>query len=406
MRIFYGWWVVGAAFILLFCAGGSLYAFPVFFDAMVRDMGWSRTETAAVFSVGILVVGAIGPIIGILMKKIRLRLIMVFGSVTAGIGFLLLSTVNELWQFYVFYGLVLSIGIACIHLIPNLAAVQSWFMQKRSTVLGIATAGIGAGGAAMAPLVGWLISKYDWQTAFLFLAGVIVLIGVPVSAMVMRTGEEGRSALAEGQEKTTTEGVRLSQALKERAFWLVSTGVMLWAWAYSVGLVHQVAFAVDIGIERPVAAGAVGLLSAFSIPGRLGFGKLGDLIDKRYVFMMGTSLQMLAFIVLMRTTNITMLYIYSFLVGVNVGGLAPILPGLIADYFGRKHFGVIYGLSHFMVILGILIGSIYGGWIFDITGSYSFAFLTSVVLSLIAMIAVYLARRPSTGEEKRQVHRL
>lgn len=169
---------------------------------------------------------------------------------------------------------------------------------------------------------------------------------------------------------------------------------MLWAWAYSAGLVHQVAFAVDIGIDRVVAAGAVGLLTAFSIPGRLGFGRLGDLIDKRYVFMMGTSLQIAAFIVLMRATNVTMLYVYSFLVGVNIGGLAPILPGLIVDYFGRKHFGAIYGLSYFMLTLGVLIGPIYAGWMFDVTGSYYLAFLTSVVLSFIAMIAVYLAGRP------------
>lgn len=391
-KIFFGWWVVGGAFVLLFCSiGTQFYAFPVFFEAIISDMGWTRAQTAAALSVGFLVVGAIGPIIGTLMEKVRLRLIMIFGSLTAGIGFLLLSTVNELWQLYVFYGLILSIGIACIQLIPNLAAVESWFTQKKSTALGIATAGIGAGGAVMAPLVGWLISRYDWRTAFVFLAGIVMLIGVPISALVMRTGEEGKSGK---QGKTATEGATPGQALRQRAFWLVAAGAMLWAWAYSAGLVHQVAFAVDIGIDRVVAAGAVGLLTAFSIPGRLGFGRLGDLIDKRYVFMMGTSLQIAAFIVLMRATNVTMLYVYSFLVGVNIGGLAPILPGLIVDYFGRKHFGVIYGLSYFMLTLGVLIGPIYAGWMFDVTGSYYLAFLTSVVLSFIAMIAVYLAGRP------------
>lgn len=203
-KIFFGWWVVGGAFVLLFCSiGTQFYAFPVFFEAIISDMGWTRAQTATALSVGILVVGAIGPIIGTLMEKVRLRLIMIFGSLTAGIGFLLLSTVNELWQLYVFYGLVLSIGIACIQLIPNLAAVESWFTQKKSTALGIATAGIGAGGAVMAPLVGWLISRYDWRTAFVFLGGIVMLIGVPISTLVMRTGEEGKSGT---QGKTATGG--------------------------------------------------------------------------------------------------------------------------------------------------------------------------------------------------------
>ena len=182
--------------------------------------------------------------------------------------------------------------------------------------------------------------------------------------------------------------------VRNRAFWFISIGAMLWGWAYAAGLIHQVAFAMDMGIDRVAAAGAVGLLTAFSILGRLGFGRLGDVIDKRYVFMMGASLQIVAFIVLMRTTNLSMLYLYSLLLGINLGGEVPILPGLIADYFGRKHFGLIYGVTFFMLTLGAAIGPIYGGWIFDITGSYSASFLTSILLSVIAIIVVYLAGSP------------
>lgn len=394
-KIFHGWWVVGGAFVLLFCAAGTqYYAFPVFFEAMVREKGWARAQAAAALSIGELVIATMGVFVGILMRKIRVGLIMLCGSVVAGVGFLLLATVTELWQFYVFYGLILCIGIACIQLVPNMTAVESWFVQGRSTALGVATAGIGAGGAVIAPLAGWLISTYDWQTAFIVMAAIVTLFGVPISATVMRTPTEGKAVSTQKQEEAAGEGVVLSQAVKERPFWLVSIGLMLWAWAYSTGLIHQVAFAMDMGIERVAAAGAVGLLTAFSIPGRLGFGRLGDIVDKRYLFMMGAFLQIVAFIVLMRTTNLTMLYIYSLLLGINIGGVAPILPGLMADYFGTKHFGVIFGASHFGLILGSVIGAIYGGWIFDTTGSYSIAFLTSIVLSFMAMIVVYLAGKP------------
>jgi MFS family permease len=147
---------------------------------------------------------------------------------------------------------------------------------------------------------------------------------------------------------------------------------------------------VDIGIDRIAAAGAVALLSVFSIPGRLLFGKLGDIMDKRYVMMIAASLHVVGFAILLKTTNLTMLYVYSVLVGVGLAGLMPILPGLLADYFGRRQFGVIYGALETVTMLGVMIGPVYGGWIFDTTRSYYLAFLSGIVITLLAIILIYL----------------
>ena len=397
--LFYGWWVVIGSFLLLSCAYGTqLYAFPVFFDEMIRDMGWTRAQTAASLSISGLVFGVLSPIIGVLIHKARIRFVMIGGCILGGVGFYLLSTVTELWQFYIFYGLVLTTGIALIAVVPNMAIVQSWFVEKRSIALGVTSAGIGFGGVVMAPVARWLISMYGWQTSFLFLAAIIVLIGIPVSAIIMRTPEEKKLSPVkkqEGDNGGSVTGFALTQAMRKKAFWFISVAMMFWAWSYMIGLTHQVAFAVDIGLEKMAAAGAISLLTAFSIPGRLGFGKLGDIIDKRYVFMIGTSLQVVAFFVLLATTNMTMLYIYSFLLGLNIGGMSPILPGIIADYFGQKHFGAIYGFTIFATYIGMAIGPVYGGWIFDVTNSYFIAFLTSIVLSFIAIVLVYLAKKPA-----------
>jgi len=395
-RIYYGWWVVGGAFLLLFCSMGThFYAFPVFFDVMVREMEWPRTQVALALTVGTFVLGVMGLIIGGLIHKIGLRPVMVCGTLIAGLGFLLLTTVTEPWQFYLYYGLVLSAGIAGIEAVPTMTAVEAWFDRGKSTALGIATTGMGMGGVVMAPLAGWLISRYDWQTAFAFMAGIVILVGIPISIIIMRT-PRGRK-VAPRQEQQGGLEVRdatLGQALRQKSFWLISIGAMLWLWAYLIGLTHQVAFAVDIGIDRVAAAGAVGLLCAFSIPGRLGFGKLGDIMDKRYVMMMAASLQVVAFVILLKTTNLTMLYIYSCLIGVGIGGLTPILPGLLADYFGGSHFSAIYGAAGMVNTLGLMIGPVYGGWIFDTTGSYSLAFLSGIIITLLAGVLLYLAPKP------------
>ncbi|MFC2033761.1 MFS transporter, partial [Chloroflexota bacterium] len=339
-KIFYGWWVVGGAFIIMFwAAGGQFYAFPVFFDAIVRDMGWSRAQVALALSLGMLVSGIIAPLIGVLINKIGVRPIMIVGSVVAAIGFLLLSTVSQLWQLYLFY-IILAIGMSGIILVPNFTLIKSWFTKNLSTAIGIAATGIGVGGAVIAPVTALIISTYEWRNAFLILAAMVILFTTTISATIMRSPADMKITLPEeqpptgGPEVTATGGTTFGQAMKGKAFWLISLSVFFWGWAYTSGIVHQVAFAVDMGIDRIVAAGAVGLVPALSIAGRLGGGRLGDLMDKRYVFMMGTFLQIVAFTVLLNASNLTMLYVYSALLGLNIGGLTPILPGLVSDYFG------------------------------------------------------------------------
>jgi MFS family permease len=147
-------------------------------------------------------------------------------------------------------------------------------------------------------------------------------------------------------------------------------------------------------IDRVAAAGAVSVLCVFSIPARIGFGKLGDIMDKRYVMMMVASLHAVAFAILLKTTNLTMLYGYSALLGVGVGGLTTMLPGLVADYFGRKHFGAVYGALEMVTTLGNMIGPVYGGWIYDTTKSYYLAFLSGIIIALLAVVLVYLAPKP------------
>jgi MFS family permease len=146
-KIYYGWWVVGGAFLLLFCSMGThLYAFPVFFDVMVREMEWTRTQVALALTVGTFVLGVVGLLVGGLIHKVGLRPVLVCGTLIAGLGFLLLTTVTEPWQFYLYYGLVLSAGIAGIEAVPTMTAVEAWFDRGKSTALGVATTGMGMGG--------------------------------------------------------------------------------------------------------------------------------------------------------------------------------------------------------------------------------------------------------------------
>jgi MFS family permease len=320
---------------------------------------------------------------------------MVCGTIIAGLGFLLLRTVTEPWQFYLYYGLIFSLGIAGIATVPNMTAVESWFDRGKSTALGITATGIGAGGIVMPLLAEGLISRYGWQTACACLAGILILVCIPVSTIIMRTPQERKVAPGPAQQEGLgVGGATIEQALKQKSFWLISLSAMLLYLGYMIGLTHQVAFAVDMRIDRVAAAGAVSVLCVFSIPARIGFGKLGDIVDKRYVMMVVAGLHAVAFAVLLKTTNLAMLYGYSALLGVGVGGLTTMLPGLAADYFGRRHFGAVYGALEMVTTLGNMMGPVYGGWIYDTTKSYYLAFLSGIIVALLAIVLVYLAPKP------------
>jgi MFS family permease len=395
-KIYYGWWVVGGSFLLLLCAVGTqFYGFPVFLDVMVRDLGWARTQAALAMTIGTLVAGLMGIFVGWLIHRVGLRPVMLTGTIVAGLGAFLLGTVTEPWQFYLYFGFVFSVGVAGIGTISNMTAVEAWFDRNKSTALGIATTGIGAGGAVIPLFLGWLISNYNWQTACVVMAGMLILVGVPISALVMRTPSERKPGPEQAQQQPPTiGGAAIGQVLRRKSFWLIAIGATLGSCAFMIGLTHQVAFAVDMGIDRVTAAGAVGVLSAFSIPARIGFGKLGDIMDKRHVVMIALGVQAVAFVVLLQTTDLVMLYLYSALLGIGVGGRMPMLPGLVADYFGRRQFGVIYGALEMVMTLGTMIGPVYGGWIFDTTRSYYLAFLSGIVITLLAIILTYVTPKP------------
>jgi MFS family permease len=132
-KIFYGWWIVAGAFVLLFLCGGIwAYAFPIFYDEIQTNMGWSKTQTALASSIACFLCGALSPIIGYLIPKIGVRWMMTGGCLIAGIALYWLSQISELWQFYFLYGVVFTLGISLAYTIPNYTAISNWFAQRRA----------------------------------------------------------------------------------------------------------------------------------------------------------------------------------------------------------------------------------------------------------------------------------
>lgn len=405
---FYGPWIVAGSFVLQFCCYGIwIYTFPVFLPAMCEDMGWSRGDVAMALTLSTLLARLLFPVIGKITPKVGVRIILTFGCLVAAIGFILLSTLTTLWQFYLFYSLILTLGLASISVVPNSIAILNWYVKRRSSLLGITSAGSAVGGIVMVLVVQTFINSYGWSNAYLFLAGIFVMVAAPIAAFVMRTRPQDMGQLPDGDlPKKVNESARkedsistaptfmVGQALRTSAFWLLASTRFLWGLGYGAVIAHIVAFAMDIGLSAIVASGGVGFLCAFSIAGRLGFGWLGDRIDKRYVLMMAMASGLLSLILLMLTKTELLLYVSILFLGLSAGAFIPVNAAILAEYFGAKEFGTLYGLNLLTGGLGMVIAPSVAGYIFDFTGSYHIAFTIGAVAMAGGIVLYFLAKPP------------
>jgi len=406
-KIFFGWWVVLAAATMQWYGSGIwFYGFSVIFNAILGEFGWTRAVTAGAFSLARLEGGLEGPFVGWLIDKIGPRKMAIFGAVVVGIGYVLLSKISEVWMLYVLFGIVIALGFNAGFSHAATAAVANWFIRKRSRALGIYTLGAGIGGATLVPLIGWLISLYGWRITVIIIGVGVWCFVLPVS-LVLRHKPEQYGYLPDGEPLPEEEpqpavaGVDVSsaevetdahpgevdytwrEALGTTSFWLLLVAAGTRAIGMSSVVLHEVAYLTDIGIPEVAAAAALGMMVALSIPGRIFFGWLGDRIDKRYVLIITYVLQAIGVFILANVKTIDQVYIFLVVYGFGYGGAIPVYIAMRGEYFGRKAFATIQGLMQMFLVIPTVIGPIFAGYVYDVTGSYYNAFMLFMVLYLV-----------------------
>jgi len=423
-RFFYGWWIVLASATMQ-CYGSGIwfYGQSVIFNAILNEFGWARAVSAGAFSLARLEGGLEGPFVGWLIDRVGPRKLALFGAVVVGLGYLLLSRMNSLWMLYLLFGGVIALGFNAGFSHAATAAVANWFIKKRSRALGLYTLGAGLGGATLVPLLGWLISHYGWQTTVL-IAGIGVWVIVIPLSFVLRHKPEQYGYLPDGEspmEEQVSEAQAVSdtsstdkevnthsleinltwrEALGTSCFWLL----LLTGSARSIGMtsvvLHEVVYLTDIGISAAAAATAVGFMVAISIPGRIVFGWLGDRFDKRYVLIATYVLQAIGVLILANVKTIEQVYIFLAIFGFGYGGAIPVYIAMRGEYFGRKAFATIAGIMQSFMVIPTVIGPIFAGYVYDVTGSYHNAFMLFVLLYLLGAGVIPFIRRPKMKKEQ------
>jgi MFS family permease len=397
-RFYYGYIVVAASFIILMVSWGLYIVFGVFFNPLLDEFGWTRATTSGAFSLSSILHGMLGIAMGGLTDRFGPRLVVTFCGIFLVVGYLLMSQVNAVWQLYLFYGVIIGIGMSGLW-VPLLTSVARWFTGKRSMMTGIVICGLTIGQLVAPPLISRLIAAYDWRMSYVILGGaVLVLVVVAAQFLKRDPGQmEGLSG-SENEEKETgaiydNKDYTLKESIYTTQFWqaiVIFFGFGFTAFSITV---HLVPHAIELGISDVTAANLLAINGGIGIIGNFVLGGIiGDRIGNRKVFIIGSILMVASLLWLAPASELWVLYLFAIVFGLALGGMGTSESPLVARLFGLSSHGLIYGVIGLGFTGGGAVGPIVSGYIFDRLGSYQLAFVVCAAFGIICLVLSIILR--------------
>jgi sugar phosphate permease len=386
--LFYGWVVVWLAFFTMLVAYSLRYNFSVFYVAILEDFGWGRGETAAGFSVNLVVYAFSCPVAGHLNDCFVVRKVVPAGALLLGLTLAACSFISQIWQFYLIIG-ASAFGSCAMGYVPHVPMIANWFRRRRGLALGILSAGITAS-AIIAPVIQYLIATLGWKGAFVVLGGVSAFVLAPAVAIFQRQqphdndqADDKRVAFARRTEDMPGDDLILAPewAFRDwtfantvrtpRFWWLLFMCFFLGLYTYTF-LTHQVAYLIDAGYSKPFAAGVVAFFSVLATISSV-FAFVSDYLGREFTFTIGSGFCLIGVILLqttMQTHNPFIPYLYALTFGFGFGLTIAMMAVTAADLFQGEHLGAINGMAMAFFVTGGALGPWLAGFIFDITGTY------------------------------------
>ena len=399
-KFFYGYIVVGAAFLIMMIMGGTMYSFGVFFKPLLTEFGWTRAETSGAYSLLLFLHGLLYIVTGRLNDKFGPRIVITTCGFFFGLGYLLMSQISAIWQLYLFYGVVIGIGMSG-GFVPLVSTIARWFVKRRGLMTGVAVSGIGAGAMIMPQVANWLISSYGWRTSYI-VVGITALVLIMLAAQFLRRDPTQMGRLPYGADEVKEEGLNLEaggfslrEAIRTRQLWIYCAMAGSFGLGVQAIMVHIVPHAIDMGISPTSAASILTIIGAGSLTGRIIMGSVADRIGNKLAYIICFILEAGALFWLLAAKELWVLYLFAVVFGFAYGGHVPLGSPIIADLFGLSSHGVILGATAFSMTTAGAIGPLLAGHIFDITNSYYRAFLVCAAVSVVGLILLSQLRLTS-----------
>jgi OFA family oxalate/formate antiporter-like MFS transporter len=416
-RVFYGWWVaLAGSFNMVVSSGPTFQASSVLFRAIEDEFGWSRAAITGVASFGRFGGALLGPMEGFLTDKFGSAKMVLLGFTMGGMGLIFFSRVQSIPIYYLSF-FILSLGFSIGGFTPSMAAVNAWMPHRRATAMSLVLAGSSAGGL-LVPAIVWGIQTHGWRDT-VFVIGLITLATGPVVASVLKrklpepasmnrlVRRSTRKRIHTGQSDGLSHDFTPAEALRTRAFWAISMTHTLTN--FSVGtlsahLFFQLTDSSGVGLSEALAGTIVAIQTVVAFSAQLAGGYIGDRVEKRFAVSILALLQGTALAVLAVASNYWMAIAFALIWGVGFGGRTPILHAMRGDYFGRKHFGTILGMSAFPMAMGMTASPVVVGLIYGKQQTYEYVLFALAGAAIVASMTATLATRPKapgTGSGRR-----
>jgi MFS family permease len=389
-RIFYGWYVVAAAFAVMCIGFGSAYTFSAFLGSLQEDFAASRGSVSLVFSLAGFLYFGLGVVSGPLADRWGSRRLVVIGMVLIGVGLAAASVALNLTEVYWAYGLGIGLGVGCSY-VPAVGAVQRWFVRRRGFASGLAVSGIGVGTLIMPPLAAWFIRELGWRHAYLVLGALASVIGVGVALLIeddprdRGLGPDG-DALESGARGQAAEGFTVREAVRSRRFAGLYAACVICSFGLFVPFVHLIPYALDHGVAQSSAVLLLGAVGVGSTAGRFFLGGLADRMGRELALLVMFVGMAASMGIWLCATGLAGLTVFAFAYGIAYGGFVAVLPALVMDYFGGRQVSGIIGVLYTSIAFGTLVGPSVAGYAFDLRHSYTLPILISVGGNVIAAL--------------------
>jgi sugar phosphate permease len=407
-KIFYGWWMVGAATGLQFLQAGLVtQAFGAYLAVLADEQGWSKTALSGAAALQQMEVALLGPVLGWLIDRFGPKVFVRAGVVVFGTGLCLLSQVKSLPQFYGAF-IVIALGSSLCGFFPLNVALIHWFERKRARALSAMSIGLAFGGI-MVPLVAQSLTSFGWRATALASGLLAIAIGLPLALVIRNSPREHGEVVDGTREEMPAAGGKIGEtaaapatrdftareALRTQAFWLISLGHGFALFVVHAVSVHAITHLKEgLGYSVAAASLVISLVTTCQIGGVLLGWAIGDRYKKRLIAAACMLAHAVALLLLTYAIALPMVIAFAVLHGTAWGLRGPMMQAMRADYFGRSSIGMILGLSFMIIVVGQVGGPIIPGVFADITGDYRLGFTILAILAGLGSGFFLLARKP------------
>ncbi|MDR3374908.1 MAG: MFS transporter [Ancalomicrobiaceae bacterium] len=384
-NVTYRWVIVAAGGLLGCVAIGAMFSLPVLLVPMTQATGWSRTGISSAMTIGFLATafGSMGW--GALTDRYGPRIVTLAGTLLLALGIALAGLAPSLIVFQLVFGLLVGLSIGAIFA-PMMATVTGWFDTHRSLAVSLVSAGMGVAPMTMSPLVAWLVTRYDWRTCLFIVAGIVLVLMLPAVMLVRRPPALEQAGLGAAVAADAAPDMTVGEAIRSPQFIILMLTNFACCATHSGPIFHTVSYAIACGIPAIAAVSIYSVEGLAGMGGRIVFGVLGDRLGAKRVLVAGLLVQAVGAALYFFVRELSEFYAVAALFGFTYAGVMPLYAVIIRENFPIRMLGTIIGGTGMAGSLGMALGPMAGGWIYDTYASYGWLYIGSFGLGLCATL--------------------